>query len=172
MRKYVFFVEILATASIILGFFLSNQSIDFGQMMLLLGFVSLSLAFFIQAFLPLQLVDAKGELIKVTVILTKLIYLLLANAVLGAFFKLFAMDGWGSMLKTSLIGFIFLMVIFLLDWRMSQNPKVILHYRNLIPKALIVMSLAFLFFLTPKEKLARLVGGKVDANQPSKVLKP
>lgn len=127
---------------------------QWGEPLLLLGLLGLSLLYILQFGLPpaRRLSPVSGGFH----FSTSLIYLVYAIGALGLAFKWMLWPEANYFLRYALMGMLALLLVMLFQYRLATEVEWIRHYRRVLARSLIWMATVFLFYLTPYQKITRL----------------
>ncbi len=146
--------EIGLAALAFIGFVLRVRGIEFGIYLLPVGLLGLGLFYVGQVFLPTaQQVSPSPSRFNP---LSMLVYLIALAAMLGITFKLSLLPYATDVLKYVLASFVLSIMFVLFQYRVSQQPVAILHYRYLLSRCVLIAATSFLFYITPYPKIAKL----------------
>jgi hypothetical protein len=137
-----------------LGFVLRIRGFEFGMYLLPVGLVGLGLFYIVQAFLPAQW-QVSPSPYKFN-FLSIFVYLVALVAMIGIMFKLLLFPYAAEILRYVLASFIVAIMFVLFQYRVSQQPIAILHYRYLLSRCVLIAATSFLFYITPYSKIAKL----------------
>jgi len=137
-----------------LGFVLRIRGFEFGMYLLPVGLVGLGLFYIVQAFLPAKW-QVSPSPYKFN-FLSIFVYLVALVAMIGIMFKLLLFPYAAEILRYVLASFIVAIMFVLFQYRVSQQPIAILHYRYLLSRCVLIAATSFLFYITPYPKIAKL----------------
>ncbi len=163
-KERFFYLETAGIAFSLIGFFLKLAKLPaFGEWILGFGIGFLAVVYLMYITLPHQQgYDFLSE--GISKYLVSGTYFVVLFGVIGLFFKLSLTEGGQEMLKIASYANLALVILLLFALRIADNITQFESTKLLLVRALIMLAVVYMFFLTPQKRLEKVFGKVPEKN--------
>lgn len=163
-KEYFYYGEIAGIIFALLGFFLQIGQISFGSF-LMIGGLSGIFGHYINAMVQLQTKNYDFLAENVSKTLVAVVYGIITFGIFGLILKLTFAQGGHDILKIASYAHLALVIMLLFALRIADNAIQFENTKSLLIRALIMLAVVYMFFLTPENRLKKLFDQKANTTQ-------